>query len=87
MAHAEHTSDKYYVPHGSHWPITGSIGLFGIMVGASMWLNGSGVGPLTFSVGFAVLLFMIFGWFGQVIRESESGTYNDAVGTSFRMGQ
>jgi len=29
---------------------------------------------------------MLFGWFGQVIRESEGGIYNSDVDTSFRMG-
>ncbi len=36
--------------------------------------------------GFAVLAFMMFGWFGTVIRESESGVYNEQVDRSFRMG-
>jgi cytochrome c oxidase subunit III len=31
-------------------------------------------------------LFMMYGWFGQVARESESGTYNKQVDRSFRMG-
>lgn len=84
MAHA--SQDSYYVPHGSHWPLTGTIGLLGIMIGASMWLNGAGTGPLLFSVGFAVLFLMIFGWFGTVIRESEAGIYNKDVDKSFRMG-
>jgi len=84
MAHASH--DSYYVPHGSHWPLTGTVGLFGIMTGASMWLNGAGIGPLVFSIGFAVLLVMVFGWFGTVIRESEGGYYNKGVDRSFRMG-
>ncbi|MCP4002001.1 MAG: cytochrome c oxidase subunit 3 [Gammaproteobacteria bacterium] len=83
MAHAD---NSYYIPHGSHWPLTGSIGLFGIMIGASIWLNGSGIGPLVLSIGFAVLLFMIFGWFRLVINESEGGQYNSEVDTSFRMG-
>jgi cytochrome c oxidase subunit 3 len=83
MAHAE---SSYYVPHGTRWPVTGSIGLFGIMTGASMWLNGAGIGPYIFAVGFAILIYMIFGWFGQVIGESEGGYYNDDVDTSFRMG-
>lgn len=86
MAHADQAMQKYYIPHGSHWPFTGSVGLFGIMIGASMWLNGSATGPLILSAGFAILLVMVFGWFAQVIRESEAGTYNDQVGTSFRMG-
>ena len=58
MAHAE---NSYYIPHGTRWPVTGSIGLFGIMTGASMWLNGAGIGPYVFAFGFAILIYMIFG--------------------------
>jgi len=83
MAHAD---NSYYVPHGTRWPITGSIGLFGIMTGASTWLNGAAFGPYLFAAGMAVLIYMVFGWFGQVISESEGGYYNDDVDTSFRMG-
>ncbi len=83
MAHAQ---DSYYIPHGSRWPFTGSVALFGIMVGASMWLNGANIGPFVFAAGLAVLVFMMFGWFGTVIRESEGGIYNSDVDTSFRMG-
>ncbi len=84
MAHA--SQDSYYIPHGSHWPFVGTIGLFTIMVGASIWLNGADVGPVIFALGFAVLFVMLFGWFGTVIRESESGIYNNDVDRSFRMG-
>ena len=83
MAHAD---NSYYVPHGTRWPITCSIGLFGIMTGASTWLNGAAFGPYLFAAGMAVLIYMVFGWFGQVITESEDGYYNDDVDTSFRMG-
>lgn len=83
MAQAQ---NSYYVPHGSHWPVTGSIGLFGIMMGAAIWLNGAGIGPVVLAVGFAILVVMLFGWFGTVIRESEGGIYNADVDTSFRMG-
>ena len=34
----------------------------------------------------AILLVMMFGWFGEVIRESEGGAYSKQVDTSFRMG-
>jgi cytochrome c oxidase subunit 3 len=36
--------------------------------------------------GIALLLVMMFGWFGTVIRESLRGMYNKQVDTSFRMG-
>ena len=76
----------YYVPHGTKWPMTGSIGLATMLVSAALWLNGSSMAMWTFYVGVAIIIFMVFGWFGQVIRESESGMYNDQVDTSFRMG-
>jgi cytochrome c oxidase subunit 3 len=83
MSHAE---EKYYVPHGSHWPVVGSVGLLFLMVGVSAWLNGAGTGLWVMLVGFAIVAFMLVGWFGEVISESEGGRYNAQVGMSFRMG-
>jgi len=80
------TQNSYYLPEPSHWPITGSIGLFLFFIGAAIWLNGSSAGPLVLFGGFAVFVYMLFGWFGTVIRESEAGKYNDQVDDSFRMG-
>jgi len=80
------TDQSYYLPDPSHWPITGSIGLFTIFIGAAIWLNGSGVGPWLMIAGFGVFIYMLTGWFGTVIRESEAGKYNDQVDNSFRMG-
>jgi len=89
MAHAHTThapADKYYVPHGSPWPIIGSISLFTTVVGAALWINESSGGPVLFSVGLLMVAFMFAGWFGTVIKESESRFYNEAVDRSFRMG-
>ncbi len=83
---AQASPDSYYIPHGSHWPFTGTIGLFTLMIGASLWLNDTGIGPFVFAAGFGILIFMMFGWFGDVIRESEGGIYNKDVDKSFRMG-
>jgi cytochrome c oxidase subunit 3 len=82
MDHAP--SSYYYVPHGTRWPIFGSIGLFAMMLGAALWLNAVAAGPWLLAAGFAVLLFMLFGWFGTVIGESEGGLYNLRVDASFR---
>jgi cytochrome c oxidase subunit 3 len=82
MAHAQ---DKYYVPHGTRWPLIGSVGLFTLFVGVSTLLNGSSTAPIAL-LGAAILIVMMFLWFGEVIRESESGTYNAQVDQSFRMG-
>ena len=83
MAHAQ---DRYYVPHGSHWPIVGSIGLLFLMVGVSSWLNGADMGFWVMMAGFATIIVMVTGWFGTVIGENQNGVYNAQVDTSFRMG-
>ncbi len=73
----------YYVPHGSHWPIIGSIGLTTIAVGFARFLHGSEMTVML--VGIAILIFMLYGWFGQVIDESISGLHNKQVDMSFRL--
>ena len=80
------TSGAYYVPHGSHWPIIGSIGLFVMLQGFGNYLNGDGIGATIMMAGFLILLVMVFGWFRVVINESEAGIYNTQVDRSFRWG-
>jgi cytochrome c oxidase subunit 3 len=81
-----HAPGAYYVPHSSQWPVVGSIALFLTTFGAGNWLNGSQFGMYMMFGGLAVLLYMMFGWFGDVIRESESGTYGGPEDMSFRLG-
>ncbi len=76
----------YYIPESSHWPIVGAIGLLLTVVGVSTWLNGSEPAYWVFVAGLLVMVFMLVGWFGNVITESEGGVYNEQVGMSFRMG-
>lgn len=75
----------YYVPKPSHWPIVGSLALFCMMLGLANWLHGNGVGPYLFVSGLLLLLFMMYGWFGVVIKESRMGLLRDPrVDRSFR---
>jgi len=82
----QHTDERYYVPHGSHWPVVGSVGLFFLILGVSTWLNGADSGFYIMLTGFAIMIFMLTGWFGTVIGESVNGLYNDQVDKSFRQG-
>ncbi len=78
-------ASKYFVPEPSRWPIFGSIALLLMAFGATMWINREVVvGPWVFALGAAVLVYMLFGWFGAVIRESQKGLYNKNVDGSFR---
>ena len=76
----------YYIPHGTKWPIMGSIGLFTLLGGFAMLLNGSASASWIMVVGALIIVAMMIGWFGTVIGESESGTYNAQVDLSFRQG-
>ncbi|MGA7296856.1 MAG: cytochrome c oxidase subunit 3 [Rhodanobacteraceae bacterium] len=77
----------YFVPHGSIWPIVGSVGLFSTMFGFAHWINGQpNLGRGVMFTGLAILVVMLFGWFSSVIRESLAGRYNSQVDVSFRMG-
>jgi cytochrome c oxidase subunit 3 len=72
----------YYLPEPTHWPIIGSIGMFTMLFGFANFLHG---GTWLIPVaGLAIIIFMLFGWFGTVISESLSGKYNAQVDMSFR---
>ena len=85
-----HAQGNYYLPSPSHWPLVGSIGLFLTVGGFAMALvnkTDAGLGNMTVMyVGLAVLVVMLFGWFGTVIKESQAGLYNAQVDVTFRMG-
>jgi cytochrome c oxidase subunit 3 len=85
---------RYYVPHSSIWPIVGSIALFLTAYGGVNFIHqstekvaaeGSFGGPVFF-VGLATIAFMMFGWFGTVIRENLDGMVSPQLDRSFRMG-
>jgi cytochrome c oxidase subunit 3 len=82
----EHTEDRYYVPHGSHWPVVGSLGLLFLMLGVSTWLNGADYGFYIMMTGVGIMVIMLLGWFGTVIGEDQKGVYNAQVDQSFRQG-
>lgn len=82
--------EHYYVPEQSPWPIVGAVALFFIAVGAALTVmdmgkeGGSGIYILY--VGIAVLLYMLFSWFKNVIEESHQGLYSAQMDRSFRQG-
>ena len=80
MSAAQHgATPAYYVPQPSHWPITGSVALLLIGMGAAFWMNTIAAGPWLVGVGFVILLYMLFGWFGTVIGESEGHRFSAQV--------
>lgn len=79
-------SGHYYVPAPSAYPIIGSTALLFLGSGAALTMNKIELGYGLLAIGFAILIYMLFGWFGTVARESESGKFNSQVDKSFRWG-
>lgn len=84
---------KYYVPEQSIWPIVASVGLFVTAIGAANFIqqmtgvgnNEGSLGVYTLIAGLAILVFMIFGWFGDTIKESLAGLNSKQMDISYRM--
>ena len=86
MSASAHAADShhYFVPQPSKWPLVGSVAMVLFGYGAAGTVNGTTYGPYTLSAGFAVLIYMMYGWFHQVSIESETGQYGKNVDISFR---
>ena len=89
MEHGASTTTRqahYHVPQPMPWPIMGAFALFCMALGSVFVFNGSSAGWLGVALGFMILLYMMFRWFGDVIRESEGGKYGGWEDLSFRWG-
>ena len=74
----------YYVPGPSRHPMMAATGLFFVALGAGQWVNGASWGPYSVALGIVWWLVVLKQWFGDAIRESESGQYSDNIDVSFR---
>jgi cytochrome c oxidase subunit 3 len=86
MSAATHgaTTPYYYVPGPSRHPVMTAIGLFFIILGAGQWVNGHGWGAYSLLFGLAWWAVVMWQWFGDAIRESETGMYSDRIDVSYR---
>ncbi|MFY9327802.1 MAG: cytochrome c oxidase subunit 3 [Georgfuchsia sp.] len=80
------TPSTYYQPPPSRWPIVGSLALLAIASGFVLFLAKSGAGIYLMAAGGLMLVVMLAGWFGTVIRESLAGKLEGQVDDSFRWG-
>tara|TARA_R110000868_G_scaffold19315_8_gene83333 strand:- start:5467 stop:6354 length:888 start_codon:yes stop_codon:yes gene_type:complete len=84
--------ETYYVPAQSKWPIIASVGLLLTVFGGGSMINGmsSGEGSVAgkwfLFAGALMMIYMLFGWFSNVVRESDQGLYSPQMDRSFRMG-
>jgi cytochrome c oxidase subunit 3 len=82
MAHAK--NHDYHILPPSIWPFLSALAAFTMLFGAVLWMaNGM---PWLFWIGFVGVLYCMFGWWSDVIRESNAGDHTPAVRIGLRYG-
>jgi cytochrome c oxidase subunit III len=84
MSSSTHQAPYYFIPSPSKWPAVGSLAMIFTLFGAVGAINSHAYGVWALAIGFAILIYMFFGWFAAVIAESEGGQYSARVDASFR---
>ena len=85
MSATTHGATPYYfVPGPSRHPFMASVGLLFTFFGGAQWMNGSDWGKWCMAFGLLWLFVVLFQWFSESVRESESGQYGHKIDISFR---
>lgn len=86
MAHAK--NHDYHILPPSYWPFAGAVAAFVMLFGAVLWMspNSPLPQPWVFAIGFAAVLFVMYGWWADVIVESKVGDHTPVVQIGLRYG-
>lgn len=82
MAHE--INHDYHILNPSVWPFLGAVGGFAMLFGAVLFFHG--YGPWLLLIGAAAVIYVMVGWWGDVIRESQSGDHSPVVRIGLRYG-
>ncbi|WP_029891716.1 cytochrome c oxidase subunit 3 [Polycyclovorans algicola] len=76
--------DRYFVPAPSAWPFLMTMALAIMVVGLSNFLESKSFGTIPALAGLAMVFYVSFAWFANVISESERGEYGKQVDMTYR---
>ena len=82
MAHEK--NHDYHIITPSIWPFLASVGAFVMLFGAVMWFQANG--PWMFLIGLALVLYVMFAWWSDVVEESAAGDHTPVVRIGLRYG-
>ena len=97
MADAHTKHHDYHIIDPSPWPLFGSIGALVMAIGGIGWMQ-AGQGnefallgiplsnPWTFFIGLLIVLYTMFGWWGDTIKEAHQGHHTPVVSIHLRYG-
>ena len=81
-AHAKH--HDYHLVDPSPWPAIGAAAAFITAVGAVLWMHGSA--PWAMIIGLVGILYTMFMWWRDVIKEAHKGDHTAVVSLHLRYG-
>ncbi len=87
---AQGVKHDYHLVNPSPWPLTGSIAATIMAMGGVIWLKGlfglpKGT-PWVFFAGLAGVLYTMFGWWRDVVKEANEGDHTPVVSIGLRYG-
>ncbi|MCR9152039.1 MAG: cytochrome c oxidase subunit 3 [Rhodobacteraceae bacterium] len=82
MAHEK--NHDYHILPPSIWPFLGAVGGFVMLFGAVLWMRD--ITPWMFFIGLVLVLYTMFGWWADVVREGETGDHTPVVRIGLRYG-
>jgi cytochrome c oxidase subunit III len=89
MAHGEVKHDYHLLPP-SPWPLVGSVAATVMALGLVAWMKGLFGLPAgswwLFAAGMAGVLYTMFGWWSDVVKESRAGDHTPVVSIGLRYG-
>ena len=77
---------QYHILPPSIWPFIGSFSALLMAVGGIMWMHEHQAGPWLFFSGVIAVLFVMFSWWVDVIREAHAGDHTPIVQLHLRYG-
>jgi cytochrome c oxidase subunit III len=97
MADAHTKNHDYHIVDPSPWPLLGSIGALIMAIGGVAWmqsLKGNALhllgldlgGPWLFLIGLVLVLYTMFGWWSDTVKEAHAGAHTRVVSLHLRYG-
>ena len=84
MADAHAKNHDYHLVNPSPWPVVGAVAAFILAVGAVTWMHGGTW--IIMTLGFLLVLYTMFMWWRDVLREAHAGDHTPVVGLHLRYG-
>ncbi len=77
---------EYHILPPDPWPIIGAFSSLLMAAGAVMWMHKAQFGGYVFFAGLAAVLYTMYAWWANVIREANAGDHTPVVSLHLRYG-